>query len=230
MEPGGPVAVVVTGGDPIDPATATDLPPGALVVAADAGLDHALRLGLDVDVAVGDFDSVGPGTLAAAEAGGCEVERHPVAKDRTDLELALLAARARGARRILVLGGHGGRLDHLVANVAVLSMPALASVPVEARMGPARLYLARPHLPVGFDAVPGELVTLLATGGRARRVRTHGLRYRLRGEDLGAGSSRGVSNEVVSLTVTVEVESGAVLVIRPDAGRGPQPAGAPSGR
>src|SRR5262249_11223939 len=52
-----------------------------------------------------------------AVAAGAVVERHPTAKDATDLELALLAARDRGAAEIVVVGGHGGGLDPLPAHL-----------------------------------------------------------------------------------------------------------------
>ncbi len=103
------VHVVVTGGDPIDPALLRLVPPGACTIGVDSGIGHALALGLRVDVAVGDFDSVAPEDLASVGAGGAALERHPEAKDATDLELGLHAAIARGARRVIVLGGHGGR-------------------------------------------------------------------------------------------------------------------------
>ncbi len=97
----------------------------ALVIGADSGVEHAAALGRHVDIAVGDFDSVSPAALAAAEAAGAEVLRHPPDKDATDLELALDLAVARGARRITVVGGHGGRFDHCLANALAARLGAL---------------------------------------------------------------------------------------------------------
>ena len=96
--------VVVTGGDAFDPALAAaalaSLPPDVPVIAADSGADHALGAGLSVSHLVGDFDSLHPDTLDRLAAGGTRIERHPVDKDATDLELALDAAEALGARRV----------------------------------------------------------------------------------------------------------------------------------
>ena len=72
---------------------------GAFVVAADGGADAALALGLHVDLAIGDFDSISAAGLAALERAGTRIERHPAAKDATDLELALDAALAAEPRR-----------------------------------------------------------------------------------------------------------------------------------
>ncbi len=208
-------AVVLTGGEPADPALARLLPVGAYVIAADSGLEQAPRLGLDVDLAVGDFDSVRPEALAAAERSGCRIERHPAAKEHTDLELGLLAARAWGADQVVVVGGHGGRLDHLLANALVLAGATTAGMEVEALMGPGRLRVIRAGGPHSLHGRAGQLVTLLALGGAALGVRTTGLRYPLADEDLQPGSTRGVSNEMVATDATVRVRHGTLLVVRP---------------
>ena len=92
----GAVAFVFAGGDPPAPSVLDDLPEATVVIAADSGLHHAIALGCTVDVVVGDLDSADPAVVADVEARGAVIERHPVAKDATDLELALLAARDRG--------------------------------------------------------------------------------------------------------------------------------------
>jgi thiamine pyrophosphokinase len=212
------LVVVVTGGDRPDPdhIDALDLPvEGRVVVAADSGVAHALALGLDVDVAVGDFDSLDPATLAAVEAAGTRVERHPVAKDATDLELAIDVAIGLGAGRIVVLGGHGGRLDHFLANALVLAAPQLDAVDVEALVGDAVVSVVRPRQGFRFGGVAGQIVTILPVHGPAEGVRTEGLLYPLRGETLSVGTTRGVSNVLVAEEATVSLTGGVVLVVRP---------------
>lgn len=208
--------IVVAGGGP---PCADAVPPGAprpYVVAADGGLEHALALGLAVDVAVGDFDSAPAAAVAAAEAAGTRVERHPAGKDATDLELALDVAAGRSPRRIVVLGSGGGRLDHLVAGLLLLGSPRYAGVELDAQLGRARASVIRGERLL--EGEPGSLVTLLALHGPAEGVRTEGLLYPLRGETLEPGSSRGVSNVFESPQARVSVERGVVLAIRPEAG------------
>jgi len=212
------LAIVVTGGDRPDPALvdALDLPvEGRVVVAADSGVAHALALGLVVDVAVGDFDSLDPATLEAVEAAGTRIERHPVAKDATDLELAIDVAVGLGAARVVVLGGHGGRLDHFLANALVLASPHLGAVEVEAVVGDAVVTVVRAGPGVRFGGRPGQLVTILPVHGPAEGVRTEGLRYPLHGETLSAGTTRGVSNVLDADEAAVSLTGGVVLVVRP---------------
>lgn len=212
------LAVVFTGGDPPGGAAVAGLPDDRFVVAADSGLEHAASLGVAVDVAVGDFDSVDPAALASAELAGARIERHPVAKDQTDLELALDVATASGASRVMVIGGHGGRIDHWLGNVALLASSRYEAVRVEARSGPSRLFVVRDH--VELEGEVGEHVSLLAWNGPAAGVRTSGLRWALHGERLEAGTSRGISNELIETTGSVSVSGGVLLVVLPGEGAG----------
>lgn len=205
--------VVVTGGDPVEVRHMPPLPEGAFVVAADSGVDRAHALGLRVDVAIGDFDSVTKGALDRAQLDGATVERHPVAKDATDLELAIGAALEQAPQRIIVVGGHGGRLDHLLGNALLLASEAYAGVDLVAQMGPARVTVVRRRAEIMGSA--GDLVTLLAVHGAATGVTTDGLLYPLEHERLEAGSTRGVSNELTGDRATVTLEQGVLLAVQP---------------
>ncbi len=209
--------VVFVGGDPPTSDAMARVVPGAFVVAADSGVELAQAHGWPIDVAVGDFDSVDPAALARAEAAGTRIERHPGAKDDTDLALALAVAAATGPREIVVAGGAGGRLDHLLGGLLALTDDAYAHIRISAQVGPARVFVVRDHLVA--EAEVGELLTLLPIGGPARGITTHGLRYPLLGETLHPASTRGVSNEVLDDHVSIEVEAGVVLAIFP----GPEP-------
>jgi thiamine pyrophosphokinase len=208
------VVVVVSGGEPPDPRAASAAPLGARVVAADKGLEHALSLGLDVTLAVGDFDSASPEAVAVAESAGVRIERHPEEKDATDLELALDAAAAREPRRIVVLAGAGGRLDHELSTLLLLASDRYAPVEIDAFVGPTRVHIVRGTRTLA--GTPGELVSLLAVGGAAVGVTTEGLEYPLRGETLEAGTSRGISNVFAADTAHVSVENGVLLALRPE--------------
>lgn len=186
-----------------------EVPDDVLVIAADGGIVEAERLGLHVDLLVGDLDSAPPDAIARAP----RVERHPVDKDASDLELAVAAAVAADVRRIVVVGGDGGRLDHLLGNAFLLASDRWVGVEIEAVLGDARISVVRDERMI--DGRPGELVSLYAVGGPAHGVTTSGLRWRLDDGDLLPGSSLGLSNEFVEREAMVRVRDGVVLAIRP---------------
>lgn len=214
--------VVVAGGDPPDPSARAYVPRCAWVIAADSGVDHALALGLPVDHAVGDFDSVSPKGLQALAAAGTPIERHPAAKDATDVELALEIAALHRPLRLLLIGEAGGRLDHTLGILTLLAAPAYAGIEVTARLGTALVTVVRDRRSI--HGSPGDLVSLIPVLGPGGGVTTAGLRWPLTDAVLEAGSSRGISNEFVGGTAYVRVVTGVLLAIQPEAPREPPPA------
>ncbi len=215
------VAVVFAGGDPptdADHAALVDAvelagPERLVVIAADSGLHGAQDGGWSVDVVVGDLDSVDPRRLARAEQAGSRIVRHPAEKDATDLELAVEAAIAGGAEQIVVGGGAGGRLDHLLANVSLLAADRFAGVSMSARIGPAWIHIVRRHR--GWTARRGDFVTLLPIHGEVRGVTTAGLLYPLEDAVLSSGSTLGVSNEHLGPRASVSIAGGVLAVVVP---------------
>lgn len=207
-------ALVIAGGDAPRPDELAGEAAWEWVVAADSGLDHAEALGLAVDRVVGDLDSVSAPALARARAAGVAVDEHPRDKDATDLALALDAALDLGAAQLLVVGLGGGRPDHLLANLLLLAAPAYAEVEIDARTADARYTVVRSR-PRALRGRAGDVVTLLPLHGVARKVHTEGLRWRLHGDDLPHGSTRGVSNELTGTDAWVLVGDGVALAIQP---------------
>jgi len=209
------VAVVVGGGGA--PAVGLDvlgdLGTDPLVIAADSGLTHARDLGLTVHRVVGDMDSVDPAVLEAAAAAGVVVDRHPEAKDATDLDLALDAVLAARPSRVVVVTGAGDRVDHALAVALAVSAPRFATVAVEAWIGAAHLWVV--HDSATLPGRPGDLVSLLPVHGPAVGVTTDGLLYPLDDEDLLPGSTRGVSNEWASEVARVHVRGGSLIAVAP---------------
>ena len=208
------VVVLVAGGD--GPVRALPpIPADAVVVAADSGVDRARALGLDVHHAVGDFDSVTAEGLRWAGERGAVLHRHEPDKDATDIDLALDLALDLQPTQLVVIGGAGGRLDHELANVALLVSDRLADVAVEARLGAAVIAVVRPGRPVSLPAEVGEVVSLLPAGASASGVTSRGVRWPLVDADLLAGSTRALSNEVTEPVVSVACAAGALLVVLP---------------
>ncbi|NUS73237.1 MAG: thiamine diphosphokinase [Corynebacteriales bacterium] len=189
--------------------------PTPYVIAADQGISHALALGLRIDEAVGDFDSVDPADLALAKARGAKVEQFSSEKNASDLELALYAAVAKSPDRIVVIAGSGGRLDHELVNFLLLAHPDFAKVPITALVGGAAVGVIRHRAVLVGQA--GQFVSLIPMGGDAHGVSTEGLRYVLLDEPLRYGHTRGLSNELTSDRAFVEVRQGCLLAVAPEA-------------
>jgi thiamine pyrophosphokinase len=192
----------------------------ARVIAADGGARHAAGLGRPIDHWVGDGDSLGPSGVAALQAEGIRVDLASTDKDASDTELALDAAIVAGATRITVVGALGGqRLDHALANIALLAIPELAGRDVRLVAAAARIRLiaapgadGRP-VAVELDGRVGDLVSLFPVDGDVEGITTRDLRYPLRAETLALGRARGLSNVRTAASAGVSVSRGRLLVI-----------------
>jgi thiamine pyrophosphokinase len=189
----------------------------ALVIAADGGAPKAGAAGLHLDLVVGDADSLDPDGLAAIRAAGIPLELAATGKDESDLELAVLAAVARGATRLTILGALGGpRFDHALANAWLLAHPVLAGRPavlLDARTRVRLLDAAATPASVTLAGRPGDLVSLFPLGPEATGIVTDGLAYPLRDEALRAGPARGLSNVRSGPEARVSLRSGRLLVV-----------------
>ncbi len=108
-------AIIYTGGG-----APTSIPSGLVqkgdyVIAADSGYDTARRLGMHVDLCVGDFDS----TSLSNEIKNRVHERSLRDKDESDTELAIKKAISMGYESYCLVGGGGFRMDHLFATFSL---------------------------------------------------------------------------------------------------------------
>ncbi|MFM8268079.1 MAG: thiamine diphosphokinase [Ilumatobacteraceae bacterium] len=213
-----PWAVVVAGGGALS-ARATSavraLGDHAHIVAADGGLDHAIAAGISPHALVGDLDSITAAGRMWAYAQGVAIDEHPPAKDLTDTELAITTALGAGADELLLVGGTGDRLDHLLGILLALGRPDLAALrSVRAVIGDTEFVIvhAHRHHELALDA--NQPFSLLALHGPCRGVHVSGARWELVDAHLGSTEARGLSNEALG-TIGISVGEGVLTVVLP---------------
>lgn len=183
------------------------------LIAADGGAHHAAAMGLVPRVVVGDLDSLDAELAEHLAAQGVELEKHPAAKNMTDLELAIERAIQDGANEILLLGALGGRLDQSLANVLLM---AQRDWPAMIRLVDATEIATVIHggESMTLEAAPGSTMSLLPLSPEVTGITYSGMLYPLNDATLQFGSTRGISNEVVNHPATVTIRSGIALVIQ----------------
>lgn len=207
--------LILVGGDPAPQADAGELGgfhEADYVIAADSGLHRAG--GRRVDLIVGDFDSAEASRVEHAREQGSELQRFPVTKDLTDLELALEVAADRNPDVVIVEGGFGGRFDHFLNTANVITSERWSGFTIEWWDDVRRAIVVRGTISIA--ARPGSMVSLLPYGGNARGVTLTGFVYGLDDEMLEAGSGRGLSNIIVGEHASISVADGTLLAMFPD--------------
>ena len=186
--------------------TPPHIPDGAFVIAADGGLAKLCRMGRTPELILGDFDSYDGGFPE-----GVELLRHPVMKDATDMELAVHEAVRRGAERVIIYGGMGGRMDHTFANIQLLVKLARENV-ASRLVGPRWTATAISNESIDFDEGRRGLISVFAYGGDAVVTET-GLLYGLDHSTLRDDKPLGVSNQFTGRPAKVTVHSGLCVVM-----------------
>jgi thiamine pyrophosphokinase len=183
---------------------------GPFVVAADGGLVHAAALGIEPHLIVGDLDSVPPELLGNYPPH--LIERHAVAKDELDLELALAAAIDKGARDVSVLGAFGDRFDQSLAALLIAARLAREGSKLDLHGGGHSAWPLAAGMALDLDHTVGTTISVLALAGDAV-VSAEGLAYPLVELRLPFGSGLGVSNTVAGTKARVTCLSGVIAVV-----------------
>jgi len=187
--------------------------PGALVIAADGGAQNAFDAGVTPDIVVGDLDSLPESLQADLRRAGVRFETYSARKDETDLELVIGHALERGATEVVILSGLGDRWDQSLANMLLLTLPALRDVPAHIEDERHSIRAISRGVPTRVEGAIGDTLSLIALGGDARGVTIEGCEYPLRDAVLPFGKTLGVSNVLAEPVARVSVQEGVVLAI-----------------
>jgi thiamine pyrophosphokinase len=180
------------------------------LIGVDGGSRHLRLLDVRPHLAVGDMDSIPEDLLQEYRQADVELHLHPPKKDATDLELALELALTRGASRISILGGTGGRLDHTLGNLFLLSRCLPAGIPACIMDQEQCVHLTDQSLTLNGSV--GDTLSLLPATPEASGVSLTGLEYPLQDATLTFGTSWGMSNVFVETRATVTLRSGRLFV------------------
>lgn len=183
--------------------------PTDFIICADGGTRHALTLGLTPHLIIGDMDSM-PANFKVSDFNG-EVILFPKDKDETDLELAINHAITLNPDEILILAALGGRMDHTLANIALLSSLQLATFNLKLTDGVEEMLFCRDQVEVKGRS--GDIVSLIPWQGNVEGVTTENLKWKLNNETLYSDKTRGISNEMISDIATISITKGLLLIV-----------------
>lgn len=182
-----------------------------LVIAADGGFDYLEALGLRADYVLGDFDSVISYDLPS------DCIRYPRKKDDTDLMLAAKLGLEKGYKEFIIYGGLGGRLDHTLGNIQVLTYLA--------RNGAHGLLQGQDyaiqvvtdgsiHFPKdSAENTAGNICSVFSLSDECTNVTIQGFEYETEGITLTNAFPLGISNTFTGKKAFVSVQKGTLAVL-----------------
>ena len=163
------------------------------------------------DILIGDLDSIDPVDLEWCQSQQVEIRKYPKEKDETDFELALDHAIESVPGAVTVFGALGGRIDHALANIGLLSDPRYAGREIKIISERETIFFI--HGKVAISAEEGQILSLIPWGEQVTGVTTTGLQYPLKDETLYSFRSRGISNVICSGSTIIEFKEGKLLCV-----------------
>ncbi|MCR5625265.1 MAG: thiamine diphosphokinase [Lachnospiraceae bacterium] len=192
------------------------------IICTDSGLNTCHALKRIPDIIIGDFDSVDMDILKEYKNKNIPIEKYPVEKDETDLELAIVKAVELSTENndnndtdVVILGATGGRMDHLLANIDLLYYALCSGVRAEIIDSYSRLYFIKESTRIYKENLYGKYISLVPYAGNVKGLTLKGFKYETVDYTLEKGRSRGISNECCedSSVMDISFDEGVLMVV-----------------
>ena len=175
----------------------------------DSGLRHLEALGAAPSLIVGDWDSFKDPHMDV------ETITLPVAKDDTDTVYAMREGMKRGYKEFLLLGAMGGRMDHTLVNIYILT--ALENNGCHGMIADdySEMELITPLSGTVQVADSYPFFSLVALEGDARGVTIKNAKFCIEDAAIGPGRQYATSNEPLpGRAAEITVKEGRLLLIK----------------
>lgn len=173
------------------------------IICADGGLKHCNEMGIEPNLIVGDFDSLG------SVPTGSNVIEFPCEKDYSDAAMGIMEAEKRGIKDVMILGGTGTRLDHVAANIGILGFMKRRGMRGVIVDNHNILFLADNNHVIRGKA--GDTVSLIPIYP-VKNIVLKGFKYPLSHADIEMFNPIWLSNELVQSEAEIFFDEGEILV------------------
>lgn len=185
-----------------------------LIIAADGGAQNCLNMKLMPDIVIGDMDSITIKVIESITSGKKPIKfiNSIPSKDESDTQLAVDYAVGLGAKRILIVGAAGDRIDHTLANLFLLASPSAENSDIRILTENSEIFVTRKSCQIAGAA--GKIVSLFSLSPYTNFIKTSGLKYKLKNEKLLFSPARGLSNAFIGSKAKIEISEGTLLIVK----------------
>ncbi len=205
---------------------------GIYLLAVDRGLECLLRLKINPDEVIGDFDSVSD---EARMAIGLEpknksnkkkddqeqfvfdvlpyhIRQLDVHKDQTDTEEAVRFAMRYLRGDIVILGATGTRIDHVLGNISILGLGVLSGFHISLVDEHNRISLVKDEMVITKKEQFGDYVSIVPYTDDTYVTLT-GFQFNVDNKHMKRNLSLGISNVIEEDEAKIVVNNGVAIVI-----------------
>lgn len=196
---------VIVVGNNLDASLAKSECAGAIVIGADKGARYCYQNGIEMDYAVGDFDSLSSKEKESVLKAAKQVVVLDSVKDDTDTAHALFLLK--NCDEVVILGGIAGRrIEHFLANIDLLCLDSRICLKDDDSC--VRVLEQGKHK---IEKGPYRFFSLFAL--RDSLVSLEGFAYPLAKFSLKRFDPLGVSNELIEQEGIITLEEGKLLLV-----------------
>lgn len=181
------------------------------IIGVDRGLERLDTLGVKADLAVGDFDSAPQHIKNIYDEG--HIIKLNQKKDYTDTHVAVMEALKKKPEAVILVGATGGRLDHMLANMSLLSICTRKNVQAFMLDTKNKIRIIDRPVSIKKTCQYGAYVSLIPFTDQVTGVTLNGFKYKLTDKTLVRNETIGISNEIEREEGFITLVSGELMVI-----------------
>lgn len=184
------------------------------IIASDKGLEILDKLGIIPNYIIGDFDSINKKILDKyINNKRVEIRKLNPEKDYTDTHMALKLGVEIKSKEIIILGGLGTRIDHMLANIHILKEALENGIECKIVDSRNEIQLINKKTILKIDK-NYKYISLIPLTTKAEGITLKGFKYPLSNATLEIGHSIGVSNEQIEDNAIIDLKAGILILIK----------------
>lgn len=184
------------------------------IIAVDNGLKILNEIDIKPNHIVGDFDTVKRKILDRyIDDKSIEIHEFNPIKDNTDTDIAIRLAVKLNSDEIIILGGIGTRIDHVLGNIQVLKYALDNNVKCKIIDENNEIQLINKTTILNKSEIDKKYISLIPLTEKVENINLKGFKYELKNGKLTIGSSLGVSNEILKEQAIIEFDNGILIMI-----------------
>lgn len=177
------------------------------IYCADGGIKFCETLNIVPKEIWGDLDSSDEKIIKKYKEKGSEIKKFPVDKDFTDGELLIDYVISKGYSKVYLLGALGGRIDHELTNINLLSKYEELTILTEKEVV---FFIGRKYT---INNRKFSTVSFIPMSDKVKGLTLEGFKYPLNNYNLLRGESRCMSNILISDKGEISYDEGQLLCI-----------------
>jgi len=184
------------------------------IIAVDNGLKVLNEINIKPKHIVGDFDTVNKDILDLyTEDTSIQIHKFNPIKDNTDTDIAIRLAVELESDEIIIVGGIGSRIDHVLGNIQVLKYTLDNNIKCKMIDENNEIELINKTTILNKNEINKKYVSLIPLTEKVDNINLKGFKYELENGMLTIGSSLGISNEIISERAIIEFDNGILIMI-----------------